>query len=224
MDPVPDQLAQPMVPQDQPAQQDLLPAAADALDQALAGEAAAAGYESSDLELSSDDDDDSSASEDNGDEKQDVRDMDLDMEGESQVVATRNEITDIVVEMPVFDVTESTPVVAIGRVESILDKTVVIQSDSGVQVLDMGCLLVYADRTIIGEVFETFGPISHPYYSVRYNSKDDIDTTRAISGAQVFYVPSYERSQLVEVEKIRHIKGTDASNLYDEEINESVSH
>ncbi|ORX56779.1 NAF1-domain-containing protein [Hesseltinella vesiculosa] len=136
-------------------------------------------------------------------------------------LTTRNEITDIVIQRPEVVITPDMPIEHIGHVESILDNTVVIKSLAGKHVLDMGCLLVYDDRSIVGEVFETFGPVSHPYYSVRYNSKEEMDLTPANPGASVFFVPSYDRTQIVEVEKIKQIKGTDASNEYDEEINES---
>lgn len=65
--------------------------------------------------------------------------------------------------------------------------------------------------------------MSKPFYSILYNSSDEIDKERAIVGATVYYVPSYSRTQVVPTDQLKLQKGTDASNAFDEEINESVS-
>lgn len=68
-------------------------------------------------------------------------------------------------------------------------------------------------------MFETFGPVSRPFYSVRFNTAEEIDRERAKVGSRVFYVPSY-KSALVQVEELKKMKYTDASNAFDEEVEE----
>lgn len=65
--------------------------------------------------------------------------------------------------------------------------------------------------------------MSKPFYSILYNSSDEIDKERAVIGAPVYYVPSYSRTQVVPTDELKRQKGTDASNIFDEEISESVS-
>lgn len=69
-------------------------------------------------------------------------------------------------------------------------------------------------------MFETFGPVSRPFYSVRFNTAEEIDRERAKVGSRVFYVPSYNKSALVQVEELKKMKYTDASNAFDEEVEE----
>ncbi|KAI8328784.1 Gar1/Naf1 RNA binding region-domain-containing protein [Chlamydoabsidia padenii] len=144
-------------------------------------------------------------------------DEDQDDKPNKGIPVSTNELTDITIERPEFVVTESTVVELVGTIFSVIDKTVVVQSHTTPFVLDMESLLVMEDgRTILGEVFETFGPVDRPFYSVRFNTVDEIPQN-AVKGAKVSYVPGYERTRLVQVEKLKLIKGTDASNRYDEE-------
>ncbi|KAI9015283.1 Gar1/Naf1 RNA binding region-domain-containing protein [Phycomyces nitens] len=199
----------------------------DVLDTAIAAtDATAAGYESSDLEMSSDEDSDSS---DESDEEAGVKPKAslYDDEDEEPVsctgLRTTNEIVQVVIEKPNFDMTPQTEIIAIGSIYNIINNVIVVQTTPGsVYALDIGTLFVYGDREIMGEVFETFGPVERPFYSVRYNSADEIDKTRARVGERVFFVPSYERTNVIEVEVLKKIKGTDASNIFDEEAGEDV--
>jgi H/ACA ribonucleoprotein complex non-core subunit NAF1 len=100
-----------------------------------------------------------------------------------------------------------------GRVETFL----IVQSSADVGALDMGSLLCLADRTILGEVFETFGPVAQPLYSVRYNSPEEIPTEL---GLPVFFVPQH--AKFVLASELRTLKGSDASNCNDEEVGEEV--
>ncbi|KAF7721627.1 hypothetical protein EC973_004348 [Apophysomyces ossiformis] len=205
------------------------------IDAAIAnGENAEAGYQSSDLELSSDNEDDDSSSssessEDESDEapeqeKQKVVPMEDEEEGftSNDILRTVHEITEFHIERPTCEISSETALVPVGEIFRVIDKVIVVQSYGANDrpVLDMGSLFVYDDREIMGEVFETFGPIVRPFYSVRYNSSDEIDAKRAVIGAKVYYVPSYQKTQIVEVEKLKMMKGTDASNIYDEEPDE----
>ncbi|KAI7853501.1 Gar1/Naf1 RNA binding region-domain-containing protein [Circinella umbellata] len=181
------------------------------------------GYESSDLSSSDDDDDDdNNDDDDDDDDDKEGNDVGDDEEGFSGPLRTKNELVHVIINAVDFEITPETELLPIGVIDKIIDNVVIVQShpDTGDTVLDMGTLFAYEDRTNMGEVFETFGPVSRPYYSVRFNKVEDIDLEKAIVGTKVFYVPMYERTKLVPVEELRKKKYTDASNAFDEEISE----
>ena len=65
------------------------------------------------------------------------------------------------------------------------------------------------------QIYETFGPTSQPLYQVKFNKIFPLDPERIKPSRQVFHVP--ERSIFVFLDQIRHVKGSDASNVNDEE-------
>ncbi|KAI8646298.1 Gar1/Naf1 RNA binding region-domain-containing protein [Parasitella parasitica] len=138
------------------------------------------------------------------------------------IVKTAHEIVDFVVEKPQFEVNAETEIMLAGSIFQIIDSVIVIHSkpNSEQSTLDQGSLLVYGNRQVMGEVFETFGPVARPYYSVRFNDAQEINKESAKIGQEVYFVPSYQKTQIVETEKLRRMKGTDASNVYDEEVGE----
>lgn len=209
----------------------------DTLDKAIAGKTEK-GYESSDIDISSDEDDSSDSSSSSSDSSDDDDDDDDDEMGtttnkksmgdedEEQypdgIVKTAHEIVDIVVEKPQFEMSPQTEIIFAGSIFQIIDNVIVIhcKPHSEYSTLDQGSLLVYENREVMGEVFETFGPVARPYYSVRFNDAKEINQEFAKVGQDVYFVPSYQKTQIVETEKLRKIKGTDASNVYDEEVGE----
>lgn len=203
----------------------------DVIDAAISGEIKKEeGYESSDIELSSDEDEssDSSSSEEENDDKSNSRDVNTELLDEEEevfpdgIVKTAHEIVDIVVEKPNFEMTPQTEIIMAGTIFQIINNVIVIHCRPGSEynTLDAGSLLVYENREVIGEVFETFGPVARPFYSVRFNDAKEINQELAKVGTTVYYVPSYRKTQIVETEALKKIKGTDASNVYDEEVDE----
>ncbi|KAG2200356.1 hypothetical protein INT47_002270 [Mucor saturninus] len=202
----------------------------DALDAALSGKAVKEeGYESSDLELSSDEESsDSSEEEEDEEEEEDTKGDKTELLDDDDevfpdgIVKTAHEIVDIVVERPTFELTPQTEIILAGTIFQMIDNVIVIHCRPGSEysTLDQGSLLVYENRELMGEVFETFGPVARPYYSVRFNDAKEINEEFGKIGASVYYVPTYQKTQIVETEALRKIKGTDASNVYDEEVGE----
>lgn len=211
----------------------------DTIDKAISGEKKGEeGYESSDIDLSSDEEEEEEESSDSSSEEEEGSDTEKEKsqnkEKKSQliddeeevfadgIVKTVNEIVDIVVEKPTFNVTPQTEIILAGSVFQIIGNVIVIHCRPGSEynTLDQGSLLVYENREILGEVFETFGPVARPYYSVRFNDAKEINTEYGKVGASVYYVPTYQKTQIVETEVLRKMKGTDASNLFDEEVGE----
>jgi H/ACA ribonucleoprotein complex non-core subunit NAF1 len=65
----------------------------------------------------------------------------------------------------------------------------------------------------LGKIFETFGPVTNPFYSIRFNNQSEIIEKECIVGSLVFFAPdSTEYSKYVfNVEDLIKTKGSDAS-------------
>jgi H/ACA ribonucleoprotein complex non-core subunit NAF1 len=101
-------------------------------------------------------------------------------------------------------------------------------------VLDSGSTLAFEDRTVLGvvsagrprraprladsirQVYETFGSVLAPLYSLRFKSADDVQRVGVTIGRAVLYDPA--SSVYVLTRQLRQEKGSDASNLHDEEV------
>ncbi|CAO3661428.1 unnamed protein product [Umbelopsis ramanniana] len=138
--------------------------------------------------------------------------------GEDGPLRTRNELQKVVVQRPTITIKPEANIVEIGSVYAVVGDTVVVQGQvaGNEQVLDSGSLFVYEDREILGEVFETFGPVARPLYSVRFNDVSEIDKERTKQGAKVYIVPDFSTFLLTRALKMQ--KGSDASNIFDEEV------
>ncbi|KAG9024712.1 hypothetical protein FRB95_011151 [Tulasnella sp. JGI-2019a] len=135
---------------------------------------------------------------------------------------TANEIVSPEIEMPTIEYLDEGDVLEhLGEVMSIIDSVVVIKGSSGAageKVLDTGSLLAWEDRKVLGMIFETFGPTTLPLYSVRFPSAQAIDRDSTTVSRKVFHVPA--KSHYVFTRALRQFKGSDASNIFDEEIGE----
>ncbi|KAJ1961665.1 hypothetical protein GGI12_003118 [Dipsacomyces acuminosporus] len=145
-------------------------------------------------------------------------DVDDPMGDAGTMVATRNEITSPVI--PAVSITQlpdTAQLVELGAIHSIVDSSVIIEAHSSGEshVLDAESIVAFGDRRVLGSVFDVFGPISRPLYSVRFSSAEDIDSQKCAIGTRVYF--SMPWSRMLATEKLR-VKGTDASNEYDEEV------
>ena len=68
------------------------------------------------------------------------------------------------------------------------------------------------------QVYETFGPTLQPFYQIRFGEKYPLDAEKVQVSRPVFHVP--RRSRFVNVAELRKLKGSDASNVHDEEVAE----
>ncbi|XP_022092868.1 H/ACA ribonucleoprotein complex non-core subunit NAF1-like isoform X2 [Acanthaster planci] len=105
-----------------------------------------------------------------------------------------------------------------GVVSSIIGQLVVIQSNLGVEVLDSDTVLFLEDRKAIGMIFEVFGPVSCPLYTLRFNSVSDIKDLKIELQTQVFFAPKIQNmTTYVFTQRLKQLKGSDASWENDEE-------
>lgn len=117
-----------------------------------------------------------------------------------------------------FKIDENTPVELAGTVFTFSENNLIVKSSVSAEyrVLSEKSILCLADKTPLGFIFEVFGPLKSPFYRVKFNeSKDPADFEK---GTPIYYVVPNAQFELTE--KIRAIKGCDASNFNDEEIPE----
>ncbi|XP_031548844.1 H/ACA ribonucleoprotein complex non-core subunit NAF1-like [Actinia tenebrosa] len=108
--------------------------------------------------------------------------------------------------------------VHIGSVMSVVESMVVVKSLPDTPALDVDTLLFLENRKCLGKVFETFGPVRNPFYSVRFNTPEDITKMDVKQGMMVFFVPEdLDFTKLVFISQLQRLKGSDASWKYDQE-------
>lgn len=136
----------------------------------------------------------------------------------SAPLRTLNEKPDEVVEKPNIIVTEDMPIEELGEAEAIVENLVLIKAKTTgeYQVLETGSLLCLKDRTVIGVVAETLGRVQQPLYTIRFTNVAAISEAGISKNTAVYYVPQH--STFVFTQAIKAIKGSDASNIHDEEV------
>lgn len=101
----------------------------------------------------------------------------------------------------------------LGEVSSIVNTLVVVFAETYTPALDEDTLLFTGDRNSVGKIFETFGPVVRPYYSIRFNSSKDVVDSGLCVGTCVFFAPhstDFTRSVFALHDLMRQ-RGSDAS-------------
>ncbi|KAG1765109.1 Gar1/Naf1 RNA binding region-domain-containing protein [Suillus occidentalis] len=154
-------------------------------------------------------------------------DVDDDEESGATTVAsyvqTKNEIVDTDIVVPsVLEVGLEEVLEKVGEVMNIIGNVVIVKglpADSSRAVseraLDVETLLVFDDRKVLGHVYETFGPTSQPLYQIKFNQSYPLDTEKIRIAREVYHIP--QRSNFVFMEYLKKLRGSDASNIHDEE-------
>ncbi|KIK49482.1 hypothetical protein CY34DRAFT_69361 [Suillus luteus UH-Slu-Lm8-n1] len=154
-------------------------------------------------------------------------DVDDDEESGATTVAsyvqTKNEIVDTDIVVPsVSEVGLEEVLEKVGEVMNIIGNVVIVKglpADSSRAVsekaLDVETLLVFDDRKVLGHVYETFGPTSQPLYQIKFNQSYPLDTEKIRIAREVYHIP--QRSNFVFMEYLKKLRGSDASNIHDEE-------
>ena len=138
--------------------------------------------------------------------------------GSGGQLRTKNEVPEEVIPKPNVTITQEMPIEELGAVEGIVENTVLIKAKTSgeYKVLDSGSVLCLDDRSIIGVVSETIGRVQQPLYSVRFTNTEEIVEAGLSVGSMVFY--SEQHSTYVFTQALKSFKGSDASNLHDEEV------
>eukprot|EP00466_Bigelowiella_natans_P001361 jgi/Bigna1/139234/aug1.49_g13942 len=115
-----------------------------------------------------------------------------------------------------IDVPKSGKLLEAGSVSANVGTRVVVQGalQQNPQAIDQGTILLLEDRTPIGIIDEVFGPVKEPFYVLRYNTEEDVNSKLHV-GKKVFYLGEMVKFVLAAAVKD---KGTDASTINDQEV------
>ncbi|NXJ23095.1 NAF1 protein, partial [Dicrurus megarhynchus] len=105
-----------------------------------------------------------------------------------------------------------------GTVSSIIEQLVIIESLRGLPPVNEESIIFKEDRQAAGKIFEIFGPVSHPFYVIRFNSSEHIKAKGINVQDSMYFAPSVEDfTQYIFAEKLKQEKGSDASWKNDQE-------
>jgi len=138
--------------------------------------------------------------------------------GAAAQLRTKNEMPEVVVPKPDVTITEEMPIEELGAVEAIVENVLLIKAKTSgeYRVLESASVLCLANRSVIGVVSETLGRVQQPLYSVLFTNAGEIAEAKLEVGTKVFY--SEQHSTYVFTQALKAYKGSDASNLHDEEV------
>ncbi len=133
---------------------------------------------------------------------------------------TLNEKPDEIVVKQNMKVTQEMKITELGNIYTLMEKAITIMAKASgeYEVLENGSLLCLEHRVVIGVIADTFGPVRQPYYTVRFNNADEISELDISLGTKVFYVEQFTTRLFTQALRI---KGSDASNLHDEEVGDA---
>ncbi|KAK2060976.1 NAF1-domain-containing protein [Colletotrichum caudatum] len=140
--------------------------------------------------------------------------------GTSGHLRTKNEMAVETIPKPDVSLAADDKIEALGLVDQIVDNIMVIKAftPGEYQVLDTGSVLCTEDRKVFGVVWETIGKVLQPMYTVMLSTADEIREAGLAVGAKVYYPPAH--AKFVFTQPLKNLKGSDASNIHDEEVAE----
>lgn len=105
-----------------------------------------------------------------------------------------------------------------GQVSSIVDDLVVVESNPGLPAIDLDSVLfLEKGAKALGRVFDVIGPVTRPFYVIRFNSEQHAKERGVAKGLKVYYAPKSEHTSFVFLEQLMNMKISDASWCNDEE-------
>ncbi|KAG6026581.1 hypothetical protein E4U19_002539 [Claviceps sp. Clav32 group G5] len=131
---------------------------------------------------------------------------------------TKNEIAEEILPKPDVVITEDMKIEELGSIENMVDTIMLIKAitPGEYQVLDTGSVLCTDQRKVIGVVAETIGKVLQPMYTVYFRSADEIHDLGLEIGTKIFY--PVDHASYVFTQPLKNLKGSDASNIHDEEV------
>jgi len=138
--------------------------------------------------------------------------------GSGGQLRTKNEVPEEVIPKPDVTITPEMRITELGSVETIVDNILLIKAKTSgeYKVLETGSVLCLEDRSVIGVIAETLGRVQQPLYSVLFTNAVELTGAGLALGTKVFY--SEQHSTYVFTQNLKAYKGSDASNLHDEEV------
>lgn len=135
-------------------------------------------------------------------------------------VRTKNEQPDEPEPKPEIIITAEDIVLPLGLVQHIVEGTLVViealRDGNAVTILDRGTVLCKEDRTVLGVIHDTIATVHKPMYILKCRNEEELKAAGLERGAQIWYAKSH--AVFVFPSQLEKEKGSDASNLYDEEV------
>ncbi|CAN6640378.1 hypothetical protein TRVA0_018S00760 [Trichomonascus vanleenenianus] len=215
-------------PKDEKRESEIPQTGIDAIDRALANdkmEFSSDSSDSSDSEETDGESSDSSSSESDSDEEPNniaYDELSGDEAAPSSPLMTKNEVLDEPApKLPEnFILEESTPIEPIGELSQVVERRAIIQASKSAEfrvLQDGDSVFCFGDRRVIGVLYETFGRVQAPIYAVKFDSEEEAKELFSRKGETVYYVVPATKFILTATARV---KGSDASNIHDEEIPE----
>ncbi|OLL25766.1 H/ACA ribonucleoprotein complex non-core subunit NAF1 [Neolecta irregularis DAH-3] len=147
---------------------------------------------------------------------------------------TKNEIVEIKpTSRPDIQLAEDAKLQRLGFIQQIVGDHVVVEGcvAGDYKVLDEDTPLFLESRKVIGvvclvvavnsetKIYDTFGRVQAPLYSIRFASVEEITELGLEVGMSIFY--TLVNSKFILTRALQGIKGSDASNIHDEEVGEA---
>ncbi|KZL79350.1 naf1 domain-containing protein [Colletotrichum incanum] len=140
--------------------------------------------------------------------------------GASGHLRTKNEMAVENIPKPDVTLTADDKIEELGLVDQIVENIMVVKAftPGEYQVLDTGSVLCTEDRKVFGVVWETIGKVLQPMYTVMLSTAEEIKEAGLAVGTKVYYPPAH--AKFVFTQPLKNLKGSDASNIHDEEVAE----
>lgn len=140
--------------------------------------------------------------------------------GGNTQLRTKNEMAWEPIPKPDVTITPEMKIEELGLIDQIVDNIMVVKAftPGEYQVLDTGSVLCTAERVVIGAIAETIGKVLQPMYTVMFSTPEDVKELGITAGTKVFY--PVDHAKFVFTQPLRNVKGSDASNIHDEEVAE----
>lgn len=139
---------------------------------------------------------------------------------QAAAVRTKNEQPDEPEARPDIVIDPEDSVVPLGIVQHIVEGTQAViealRDGSAVTVLDRGSVLCKEDRTVLGVIHDTIATVHKPMYVLKFKNEEEAKGAGLQRGMQVWYPKAH--AVFVFPSQLRMEKGSDASNLHDEEV------
>ncbi|EPE06569.1 hypothetical protein F503_02697 [Ophiostoma piceae UAMH 11346] len=131
---------------------------------------------------------------------------------------SKNEAVETAPPKPEIQLAAEDEIVNLGPILHIVGESAVIQgkTDGAYRVIDAGSVLCTAERHVVGVVSDVIGNVRMPMYVLRYANAEDLAKDGLAAGQDLYYAPKH--AIFVFTDELRNIKGSDASNLHDEEV------
>ncbi|XP_043554740.1 H/ACA ribonucleoprotein complex non-core subunit NAF1 isoform X2 [Chiloscyllium plagiosum] len=94
----------------------------------------------------------------------------------------------------------------IGIVSSIIDQLVIVKSLKDMPPVNEETVLFRKDNASVGKVFEVFGPVSQPFYVLRFNSTEDVTVKEIKLQEMLYFAPAVKDfTQYIFAEQLKQL-------------------